>query len=206
MQKYKICPACQTKNAPDLLECIHCEADLTRVKLTDEETEKMQAVNAAAPTHDTEKANLIRVCACGAKNPANARKCLACHEDISDLTPTPDGETDSAPPTFLWSSLDGTYVYKFCDPSATIGREHSMGTYLSAKHYVSRAHAKLSIEHGALYIENLSHTNFTYVNDQKITGKVQLNDGDEVGLGGANIHGSRQPEAAYFLVRVSPCT
>ena len=46
MQKYKICPSCQSKNEPTLLECLYCEADLTRVKVTDEETEKMLEENA----------------------------------------------------------------------------------------------------------------------------------------------------------------
>ena len=41
MQKYKICPSCHSKNEPTLLECLYCETDLTRVKITDEETEKM---------------------------------------------------------------------------------------------------------------------------------------------------------------------
>ena len=41
MEKYKICPSCHSKNEPTLLECLYCEADLTRVKITDEETEKM---------------------------------------------------------------------------------------------------------------------------------------------------------------------
>ena len=48
MQKYKICPSCHSKNEPTLLECLYCEADLTRVKITDEETEKMLTENAAA--------------------------------------------------------------------------------------------------------------------------------------------------------------
>lgn len=40
MEKYKICPSCKAKNPPALFECMNCESDLTRVKITDEETEK----------------------------------------------------------------------------------------------------------------------------------------------------------------------
>ena len=90
MQKYKICPSCQTKNEPTLLECLVCEADLTRVKITDEETEKMREENAASAAATIEKQSMVRVCDCGEKNPPNARKCSACGEDISDITPTPD--------------------------------------------------------------------------------------------------------------------
>ena len=38
MEKYKICPSCKTKNPPALFECMSCEADLTGVKITDENT------------------------------------------------------------------------------------------------------------------------------------------------------------------------
>lgn len=48
------------------------------------------------------------------------------------------------------------------------------------------------------YIENMSNTNFTYVNNKKILGKTKFQDGDEVGLGGTNINGKRQEQAAYF--------
>ena len=51
----------------------------------------------------------------------------------------------------------------------------------------------------------MSNTNFTYVNNQKITEKTRLNDGDEIGLGGTNINGKSQSMAAYFLVRIGQC-
>ncbi len=72
MQKYKICPSCHSKNEPTLLECLYCEADLTRAKITDEETEKMLEENAAAAPAPSDKAAMVRVCDCGEKNPANA--------------------------------------------------------------------------------------------------------------------------------------
>ncbi|MCD7822430.1 MAG: FHA domain-containing protein [Oscillospiraceae bacterium] len=208
MQKYKICPSCRSKNEPTLLECLYCEADLTRVKITDEETEKMLEENASTSPASSEKATMIRVCDCGEKNPANARKCQACGEDISDITPTPDEVTESAPVSshaYVLSSLDGQYAYKvFCDETV-IGRENSMSDYLASKSYVSRAHAKLTIEGGLFYIENLSGTNFTYVNNKKIIAKTELKNGDELGLGGTNINGKCQSEAAYFLVRINQC-
>lgn len=208
MQKYKICPSCHSKNEPTLLECLYCEADLTRVKITDEETEKMLEENAADTPAPSEKATMVRVCDCGEKNPANTRKCQACGEDISDITPTPDGVPENATVnahTYVLSSLDGQYAYKVSSDETVIGRENSMSDYLAAKSYVSRAHAKLTIEDGAFYIENLSGTNFTFVNNKKITAKTELKNGDELGLGGTNINGKRQSEAAYFLVRIDQC-
>lgn len=163
MQKYKICPSCHSKNEPTLLECFNCEADLTRVKITDEETEKMLEENAEAAPCQSEKPAMVRVCECGERNPSNARKCKACGEDISDITPTPDGVQENAPVntrTFVLSSLDGKYAYKVAGGETVIGRENAMGDYLATKSYVSRAHAKITLENTSLYIENLSGTNY----------------------------------------------
>lgn len=202
MEKYKICPSCHEKNEPTLLECIYCEADLTRVKITDEESERMQENNSIA---EQQTAELVRLCECGAKNPPNARKCSSCGEDISDITPTPDTAEKPAETIFVLSSTDGQYAYKLTSDEIIIGRENVMSEYLSVKSYVSRSHARLSIMNGELFIENMSNTNFTYVNNQKITEKTRLNDGDEIGLGGTNINGKSQSMAAYFLVRIGQC-
>lgn len=202
MEKFKICPSCHEKNEPTLLECIYCEADLTRVKITDEESERMQENNSIA---EQQTAELVRLCECGAKNPPNARKCSSCGEDISDITPTPDTAEKPAETTFVLSSTDGQYAYKLTSDEIIIGRENVMSEYLSVKSYVSRSHARLSIINGELFIENMSNTNFTYVNNQKITEKTRLNDGDEIGLGGTNINGKSQSMAAYFLVRIGQC-
>lgn len=202
MEKYKICPSCHEKNEPTLLECIYCEADLTSVKITDEESERMQENNSIA---EQQTAELVRLCECGAKNPPNARKCSSCGEDISDITPTPDTAEKPAETTFVLSSTDGQYAYKMTSDEIIIGRENIMSEYLSVKSYVSRSHARLSIINGELFIENMSNTNFTYVNNQKITEKTRLNDSDEIGLGGTNINGKSQSMAAYFLVRIGQC-
>lgn len=205
MEKYKICPSCKTRNPPALFECMNCETDLTGVKITDEEAEKMTAENAAAQAEAMPK-KMIRACECGAKNPPNARKCVSCHEDISDVTPTLDQAEEKAEARlFALSSLDGQFVYRVTTDDATIGRENTMREYLSVKTYVSRTHARVTRENNELYIENLSNTNFTYVNNQKITEKTRLQDGDEIGLGGINLNGNRQEKAAYFLVRIEPC-
>lgn len=203
MEKYKLCPSCKTKNEPTLLECINCEADLTMVKIIDEETERMLTENVAAQS--VAAVRLVRVCECGAKNPPNARKCGSCSEDISDITPTPDEAEQQNASDHVLSSLDGQYVYKMTAEEAVIGRENIMGEYLSAKSYVSRAHAKLFLTEGELYIENISNTNFTYVNNKKIMERTKLQDGDEVGLGGTNVNGKRQEQAAYFTVRAGQC-
>ena len=205
MEKYKICPSCMTKNPPALFECMNCEADLTGIKITDEGTEKMIADNAIEQS-ETVSNKMVRVCECGAKNAPNARKCSSCDEDISDITPTPDTEDETKEErSFVLSSLDGRYAYTITADDVTIGRESTMSEYLSVKSYVSRSHARVTKENNELYIENLSNTNFTYVNNKKITEKTVLQDGDEIGLGGTNINGRCQEQAAYFLVRIGQC-
>ena len=54
-------------------------------------------------------------------------------------------------------------------------------------------------------LDNGFQVYFTYVNNKKIQERTKLQDGDEVGLGGMSINGSRQEEAAYFLVRIGQC-
>lgn len=200
MEKYKVCPVCKSRNEPTVLECVYCEADLASVRITDEETESLSGENAGGQFVPPVK--MARVCECGAVNPSNARKCVSCGEDISDIAPVPGMVEGRKSPACTLSSLDGQYVYKMAASQAVIGRENIMGEYLSAKSYVSRAHARLSLEEGEPFIENLSSTNYTYVNNRKILGKTRLRNGDEVALGGMNIGGRRQEQAAYFMVRI----
>ncbi len=85
-----------------------------------------------------------------------------------------------------------------------------MREYLSRKPYVSRTHANLIIENGELIVENLSGSNSTYINNVRMNlhERKTLTDGDEVAFGGYEKDGERQPEAAYFSVRIGPvmCT
>ena len=202
MNKYKICPECNKKNEPYVIECIYCEAELTGVKITDEETENTELNNTNVQTPVVMK--MIRLCDCGNKNPANARKCSICNEDISDITPIPDTkETQTL--SFILNSMDGQYAYTISKNEIIIGRENVMSDYLINKKYVGRSQAKLTINNNELWIENLSGTNPTFVNNKKITEKTKLSDGDEIGLGGIVINGSRQEQAAYFLVRIGSC-
>lgn len=50
---------------------------------------------------------------------------------------------------------------------------------------VSRRHARLVVEGGKYFVEDLDSTNFTFVNKQKLTPKTRqpLNDGDEIRVG-----------------------
>lgn len=202
MGKYKVCPFCGRRNLPRMLECTQCETDLSNVGVTDENTEPEIV--------DTEPAEvripMVRVCDCGAHNPVQARKCRRCGEDLSDVVPEPEASGEKEELHYVFASIDGDYAYEVQEGRRSIGREQEMRTYLSDKPYVSRCHADIYVEAGALYIENRSRTNYTYVNNQKIPDTpYELHDGDEIGLGGNMQNGVRQEEAAYFQVRIGTC-
>ena len=200
MSKYKICPSCGMHNPPTIFECIECETDLTSVRAVDELSEQIKTEEKSVPT----TGKMIRLCDCGAKNLPSARKCSECGEDISDIIPTPDKE--EATLHYVFSSTDGNYAFELTELSVIIGRESVMKEYLSSKSYVSRNHAELSVADGRIYIKNLSKANGTYVNNVKVDDEVhELHDGDEVSLGGCEINGKRQENAAYFLVRIGSC-
>lgn len=205
MAKYKICPVCGEHNQPVMLECCKCEADLSGTRVIDEDTEKAQAEQASQKSVLNTLHRMVRICDCGQKNPMQSRKCSSCGEDISMIIPTPD--TESAIIKYVMSSLDGEYAYEVKGASTIIGRENEMREYLSKKSFVSRKHAELQLEDDKLFITNFSHTNYTYINNEKIDdeNRRELHDGDEVGLGGNSQDGQRQDDAAYFVIRIGSC-
>lgn len=181
-----------------MIECLGCETDLTSVKATDEETEK--AKNEAQESEVSKsQEEYVRICDCGAVNSATAKKCTECGEDISDIAPTLNEQRSEC--VFVMTSVDGTYVFEIKEGEVVIGREHEMKEYLMNKPYVSRQHAKLIKEANRVFIENLSGTNYTFVNNQRIAERTELKFDDEIGLGGNEVNGKRQDEAAYLVLR-----
>ena len=202
MDKFKICPVCHAKNSPAVLECIECGNDLMGVRVVDEafleEQKKPEPEMVTVPTSD-----LVKVCDCGAENELSTRKCSVCGEDISDVIPTPRKETTALPAFFLMS-FDGLAKLELSCPSEhIIGRENELAEYMSAKSFVSRCHAKLTVTSEGVFIENLSKANGTYINNEKINDGTayKLCVGDEIGFGGFVNQNGRQELAAYFAVR-----
>ena len=197
MGKVKICPGCGRHNPPGLLECPDCEEDMTAVPITDEgETDKTggDGQNLSAP----ERSVMVRICdACGEKNPAQARRCASCGEDLTMIAPVPETAGD-------WKlvSLDNQYTYCVKCGTTVIGRTHEMGDYLSGRPYVSRKHAVLTAEGGVFQIQDCGGTNGTFINNRRLSKgeQAQLRTGDEIGLGGNEGPGGRQSNAAYFRV------
>ena len=147
----------------------------------------------------------MKICECGTVNPPQARKCSACGEDISDVRATEELSSPQTTMKIVLRSIDDSFIFTFERPVTVIGRESEMRQYLEAKKYVSREHAKITIVNEEVYIENLSSTNHTFVNNTLIPedAPTQLKAGDEIGLGGKVINGVRQSQAAYFVIEVT---
>ena len=206
MEKYKVCPYCGRHNPPKMLECVQCETDLSNVRVLDGTMEAKSKDDKNCKEENMVVTPRIRICDCGARNPVNARKCSKCGEDISDVIPVLDMQVEANEIHYVLASINGEFAYEIMEKKVVVGREAEMREYLSNKPYVSRNHAELSVENGNLYIVNLSKTNYTYVNNQKITQeKHEIKDGDEIGLGGNSQNGIRQKDAAYFQVRIGTC-
>lgn len=204
LEKYKVCPECGKHNAPNLLECRFCEADLTGCKIVDKAAEDVVPVKQEQSLPTDEKTVLVRICDCGAENAPQARKCKACGEDISDVIPERVSVAENRPFTYELRSVDGSFSVSMDQVVTVIGREAQLKEYLSSKVYVSRQHAKLTVVAEKVFIENLSRTNKTFLNNEEISSETPtaVNNGDEIGLGGKVINGTRQENAAYFVFQV----
>lgn len=202
VSKYKLCPACCAENAPWLLECGQCEADLTAVPVTDAAAAVVETAPEPEPLCGPQPGEMCRLCECGAPNPPQARKCLLCGEDIADIRPQPYCEAPEEP-VFTLQTDDG-FCFTVTETECVLGRAAAMHEYLAAKNFVSRRHAKLNRCNNVLFIENLSATNPTFVNNEKLADgqPVALKDGDEIGLGGKRLNGAVQAQAACLKLKV----
>ena len=66
----------------------------------------------------------------------------------------------------------------------TIGRKDDNSIVLSDQH-VSGNHVKILVKNNLLFIEDLNSTNGTYLNGNKISGKMKLSNKDEIKIGTA---------------------
>lgn len=66
----------------------------------------------------------------------------------------------------------------------TIGRKEDNSITLSDQH-VSGNHAKIILRNNSLFIEDLNSTNGTYLNGNKVHGKVKVSNKDEIKIGTA---------------------
>lgn len=79
----------------------------------------------------------------------------------------------------LSGPLDG-HVYQF-NSTADIGREAKLK--LTVDRFVSRRHAIIEIAGSSVMLEDLESTNGTFVDDQRVQGRVELQNGKVFRIG-----------------------
>jgi pSer/pThr/pTyr-binding forkhead associated (FHA) protein len=62
--------------------------------------------------------------------------------------------------------------------SSSIGREKGCEIALGMDRYISRRHARLMVAEPEVFLEDLGSTNGTFYDDQRVTGRVILKNGD----------------------------
>lgn len=204
LSKYKICPECGKHNSPSILECRYCEADLTSVKVVDSSSEEITVKDQTGKTSENVETELVRICECGAHNAPQARKCKNCGEEIFDIIPVQVEKEPKKAFSYELKSPDGSFFATINKPIVVIGRESELKDYLQTKTFVSRQHARLTVVADKVFVENLSRTNKTFLNNKEIPDGIPtvIQNGDEIGLGGKVIDGNRQDQAAYFIFQV----
>jgi len=92
------------------------------------------------------------------------------------------------------------------DGEVILGREPGASGLLLDDPGISRRHAAVRERAGSITVEDLGSSNGTFVNGERISGEVELADGDEVQLGATvvSVHGSEA--ATAFLGGGAPAT
>ena len=83
--------------------------------------------------------------------------------------------------------LQGHKYFVKSDAPILIGRNEEANIRIGYDQFCSRKHAIVSWEKDACYIQDLNSTNGTFVNKEKIEGKIKLGNQDIISLGATDI-------------------
>lgn len=213
----KICPSCKAENDASAIECKICGMDLVSVSprnTTAGNAPKSPVRPSSSGSNTAPGQRMIKLCPeCRNVNSPQAQKCGICGESLIGVLPSvPNAGLRNQPsagkqaPVWKLISVNGAYQYAFPADKNTfmIGREAEMADFLSNHLYVSRQQAELTVTGKEVSIRNVSRSNPTFVNNEALEHDAirKLNENDEIGLGGKVIDGKRQPQAAYFILKV----
>lgn len=67
--------------------------------------------------------------------------------------------------------------------STVVGRDPASGIHLDGDEFASSRHARIDPAPGGVWVEDLGSTNGTFVNGERVTGRVQLEPGDVLRVG-----------------------
>lgn len=85
----------------------------------------------------------------------------------------------------LSGHLDGR-TYSF-GSSFILGRGKNNSLILNFDRFISKRHAEISLEKGECFIEDLGSSNGTFLDEQKITSKVSVGNGQIIRAGRTNL-------------------
>jgi pSer/pThr/pTyr-binding forkhead associated (FHA) protein len=83
--------------------------------------------------------------------------------------------------------LQGHKYFVISDTPILIGRSNKAIIRINYDDFCSRKHALLYWENEACFIKDLNSTNGTFVNNNRISQKIELHDGDIIGLGNTKL-------------------
>ena len=98
----------------------------------------------------------------------------------------------------------GTVSQHSVEGELILGRERGTADLVIEDPGVSRRHARVLPDNGALVVEDLGSSNGTYVNGRRISGPVEVADGDEVQLGDSVIGVEERPSGRPAPRRLAP--
>lgn len=208
------CPNCNTTSPAGAIFCDNCGYDLRNAVPARAQTPPTVATPSAAPQAGP-AAGETRCQNCGHNNVEGSAFCEQCGSQLpqrppvtppytpppSEHPPTPPVQvpynepvvTPSAPRLVIQGSNTTLQIPPGKqeiiigreDPVSNIFPDINLDPYGGQDAGVGRQHAKITLQGGQVYIEDLNSVNHTWVNKQVIPAnqKVPINNGDEIRLG-----------------------
>src|SRR5262245_50051344 len=98
---------------------------------------------------------------------------------------------------------DGARTVEVARDESVFGK-HSTSDVVLPDPKVSRRHARLVVEGGKLFLEDLGSTNGTTLGGRPVTSRVAVSPDDEIAIGPYRIHAELPPRAAQERTEVTP--
>jgi ribosomal protein L32 len=165
------CPSCGADNLPGSTFCSNCGIRMIAVE-----------VGAAVPPAPAPEETLVSE---PAPEIIAAEEEAAVGREIPPSTGVRRFIVRDTGAEIVLPSADGEYILGREDPISGVFPEIDLNPYQGEHYGVSRRHAKLIIDAGLAFIEDLDSTNFTFVDRKKLPPRTPtaLSSGDDVRLG-----------------------
>ncbi len=168
------CPACGEDNLPASKFCANCGFNMDTTEAEPE------------PAAEVEPEPVV-------EEPVGEAKAELAVDEV-EAAPIPEPPAPTGQRRFIVRDTgaeivlptgEGEYIIGREDPVSGVFPEVDMNPYQGEHYGVSRRHAKLILDAGLIFIEDLDSTNFSFVDRQKLAPRTPtaLSNGDEVRLG-----------------------